>query len=1064
MNCIKYSKMMTDFLAGELSDQDKAALDAHLASCENCRKEFEQLKEVWSLTESALKADFFDDTLKSDRHQNIVSSASQPRPLESSKKSDTIKFRFLEIAASIAICVILGSILIGVYSVANRKMGSSNRDFALYCKDLAQNVEQKAAGAVSTLSSGTEASEAQADVRTKSEDLLRELDESGPGQRVTRSGPAQPQSAPAAAPAGESKHGHESMSFSNIVMKGSSWPEFPSLFSSKEEAAAAPAKKSKPSERVVAQSAPTSGPADFFKPGNEVLLYDKAADSDKDEVSRIDEVQKAPAAKAYGYRSAKKAVPAATTPSVPEPAKPAAVALGERSKDVSAGFVNGHASGYTGAASSDKKEIEKLKKEVSGLQKEYKRAMGLEEGEAPAKTGASKAFALERTSGNKSSEAGEELAVMRQEIAPSEVKIEQADTTIEVEGPAENAKSQSVNIGSTTSDVSVGVPASPSVPMSNVLAVAPSNSPLVLPGAMEGRSRGGKAVAIKKHGGSASVEAGEKKADDGLLSIEDKPAKKLKESIPLDSMETRLYPVKKEVLREIGGSNEELINYFRGKGIAFGEYCKLNYDSELGRLTICNVPDEQRKMEGIIKGLEYAYEKSKEFKNGIPFSATRQKPFSTFSIDVDTASYTMARKQLRDGIKPDPFSVRPEEFINYFDYHYRSPSNSTFAVHLEMAPSVFRPEDLTLRVGVKARDIGPDGSRASVFTILIDASGSMSRESRMDLVKKTLPLLFDQMKPDDKIAILACTHRVFNLAGYMPASEKKTISRLVEGIMPAGVADIENGLVTAYDLALKNYEPGAYNRVILITDGISNIGSKSAEKILSKVSASRNMGVTNTIVALGGEGDDKFLETVANKGDGSYVFIDNEDSAREVFVNEFAGRFREIARDVKIQVEFNPQIVNQYRQIGYQNRQLSKADFRNDKVDAGEVGAGQSVTALYELKLGKKLPQGEATIENPMAESVCIVRLRYRRTDTMDIEEKEFMLPLYEVKTSFAKASCGFRLAASVAEFAEFLRFPDVPGIANPYNVMRQIQGVLGEDYKNDGKVSELYSLIKNVK
>ncbi|MFA6568716.1 MAG: von Willebrand factor type A domain-containing protein, partial [Victivallales bacterium] len=444
----------------------------------------------------------------------------------------------------------------------------------------------------------------------------------------------------------------------------------------------------------------------------------------------------------------------------------------------------------------------------------------------------------------------------------------------------------------------------------------------------------------------------------------------------------------------------------------------------------------------------------------------KQKPYSTFSIDVDTASYTMARKLLRNGQKPESFSVRPEEFINYFDYHYRSPSNSTFAVYLESAPSVFRPENYTLRVGVKARELGPDGSRPSVFTILIDASGSMARENRLDLVKKTLPLLFDPMRPDDKVAVFTCTHRAINIVDYLPVKEKRTIIKLVEGIMPAGVADIENGLVTAYDSALRHYVSGAYNRVILVTDGISNIGTHSAEAILAKVSSARNTGITNTVIALGGDGDDKFLETIANKGDGNYVYMENEESARELFVNEFTGRFREIARDVKIQVEFNPVVVSQYRQVGYQNRQLSKADFRNDKVDAGEVGAGQSVTALYEMKLNKAFPSrnDDASIDNPINYSICIVRLRYRRADNMDVEEKEFPLAYHELKFNFDKASCGFRLAASVAEFAEFLRYPDVPGIANPENIMRQVQGVIGEDYRNDGKVAELYSLIKNVK
>ncbi|MEI6423320.1 MAG: von Willebrand factor type A domain-containing protein, partial [Lentisphaerota bacterium] len=245
--------------------------------------------------------------------------------------------------------------------------------------------------------------------------------------------------------------------------------------------------------------------------------------------------------------------------------------------------------------------------------------------------------------------------------------------------------------------------------------------------------------------------------------------------------------------------------FLKRKGANFADSAEISINKDSNTITVRGTKENLEKADELFSELRKSEDSLQEMKSGIPFIPTKQKPFSTFSIDVDTASYTMARKLLRNGQKPESFSVRPEEFINYFDYHYRSPSNSTFSVYLESAPSVFRPENYTLRVGVKARELGPDGSRPSIFTIVIDASGSMARENRMDLVKGALPLMFAQMRPDDKVAVFTCTHHTINIVNYLPVKEKRTIIKLVEGIMPAGVADIENGLVTAYDSALKHY-------------------------------------------------------------------------------------------------------------------------------------------------------------------------------------------------------------------------------------------------------------------
>lgn len=479
-----------------------------------------------------------------------------------------------------------------------------------------------------------------------------------------------------------------------------------------------------------------------------------------------------------------------------------------------------------------------------------------------------------------------------------------------------------------------------------------------------------------------------------------------------------------------------------------------------GVLSITAPPTQMDELEDIFDDLKIREEERLKVRDGIPMLDTSLKPVSTFSLDVDTASYTAARKLILDGRRPDPESVRPEEFINYFDYHYKSPEGSAvLSVQLEAAPSPFRPGDIAFRVGVQSRKLGPDAKRPSSFTVLVDSSGSMAQRNRLDLVKSSLRLFVGQLKASDTVSLISCGPEPEILLDHVPAEAAAPVERAIGRLSTGGSTDLERGIVAAYRLALKNYRPGAFNRVVVFTDGIGGLGSKSADGILGQVESARAKGVGNTIVGVGGDGDDKLLESLADKGDGQYIFLDSEEEAQEVFAGQFAAKFRELAKDVKIQVEFNPALVARYRQVGYQNRQLSKDEFRDDKVDAGELGAGQSATALYALRLAKG-KAAEELRQTPLA----TVRVRYKLPDTLEVQEREFTILPSDIKRSFADAGGNFKLACAIAEFAERLRYPDTPGIANPGAIKDVLRDVMGGVYSDDAKVKEAATLLDAVK
>ena len=403
------------------------------------------------------------------------------------------------------------------------------------------------------------------------------------------------------------------------------------------------------------------------------------------------------------------------------------------------------------------------------------------------------------------------------------------------------------------------------------------------------------------------------------------------------------------------------------------------------------------------------------FKNhGVnPFVDTEDDHLSTFAIDVDTASYTVARRFVQDGNLPDPDSIRVEEFVNYFDQDYDPPANDAFAIHIEASPSPFGYENHWLmRVGLQGQAI-PEGERKDATLVFaIDVSGSMGREDRLELVKRSLRLLVDELRPADEVGIVIYGSRGSVLLEPTDGGEKRAIMRAIDRLETAGSTFVEEGLRLAYDMAVERVRPGRITRVLLLSDGVSNVGETGSEGILKKIRKQVDQGVTLTTVGFGmGNYNDVLMERLANDGDGTYHYVDTLTEAKRLFVDDLTGTLENIAKQTKVQVDFDPDVVRSYRLLGYENRDVADEDFRNDEVDAGEVGAGHSVTALYEMKLHEGAEGDLAT-----------VYLRYEDPDNGEVTELKREFHRGELVAGFEDTSPTFQLSAVVAEYAEVLR------------------------------------------
>ena len=396
-----------------------------------------------------------------------------------------------------------------------------------------------------------------------------------------------------------------------------------------------------------------------------------------------------------------------------------------------------------------------------------------------------------------------------------------------------------------------------------------------------------------------------------------------------------------------------------------------------------------------------------------PFIDTEDDNLSTFAMDVDTASYSVSRRFVQDGNLPDPDSVRVEEFVNYFDMGYAPPGRHAFAIHMEGSPSPFGADrHWLMRIGIQGKEISDRARKDATLIFAIDVSGSMGQENRLGLVKQSLRLLVNQLGPRDEVGIVIYGSRGHVLLYPTDAGESGAILDAINRLQPGGSTYVEEGLRLAYDLAERSVQPGRITRVILLSDGVGNVGATGSEAILRQIRDEVEQGVTLTTVGFGmGNYNDVLMEELANDGDGAYYYVDNLNEARSLFVENLTGTLQNIARDAKVQVEFNPGVVQSYRLLGYENREVADQDFRNDAVDAGEVGAGHSVTAMYEVKL-----------HDGASGSVGTVRLRYEDPDTGVITELSQWLERDSLARRFEEASPSFQLAAVVAEYAEILR------------------------------------------
>ncbi|MCP5030127.1 MAG: VWA domain-containing protein [Actinomycetia bacterium] len=397
------------------------------------------------------------------------------------------------------------------------------------------------------------------------------------------------------------------------------------------------------------------------------------------------------------------------------------------------------------------------------------------------------------------------------------------------------------------------------------------------------------------------------------------------------------------------------------------------------------------------------------------FVDAQSDPLSTFALDVDTGSFTVGRRWLDEGVLPPSESVRVEEYVNAFSYDYDDRRRG-LEISVDGGPSPFDRDNILVRVGIQGAIVDEDDRESASIVFVVDTSGSMDRDDRLGLVKESLAVLVDGLNDDDTVAIVTYDSNAGTVLEPTAVRHRDEILDAIDRLDPGGSTNLEAGLRSGYDLARQAFVDGGVNRVVLASDGVANVGVTDPHELSRMIRDDADRGIQLVTVGYGmGNFNDETMEQLADEGDGFYAYIDTSDEAERFFEDELAAVLVSIAKDAKIQVEFNEDVVESYRLLGFENRGIRDSDFRDDSVDAGELGSGHQVTALYEIELQRGVDLDDR-------DEIGVVSLRWEDPESGDVEEIDEDIDLRDVEPDWNDTDDDFQLAVVVASFAELLR------------------------------------------
>lgn len=446
-----------------------------------------------------------------------------------------------------------------------------------------------------------------------------------------------------------------------------------------------------------------------------------------------------------------------------------------------------------------------------------------------------------------------------------------------------------------------------------------------------------------------------------------------------------------------------------------------------------------------------------------------EQPVSTFSVDVDTASYANLRRLLNQGSLPQHDAVRTEEIINYFSYDYPAPTKEPFSIYSEIGPSPYNADKHLLHIGVKGKSIKAESRPAANLVFLIDVSGSMNQANKIGLLKNALIMLTNQLSQQDSVAIVVYAGAAGMVLTPTKGDNKQAIIDALAKLTAGGSTNGGEGIEAAYRLAQQSFIKGGINRIMLATDGDFNVGTTNNQALKNLIQSKRKLGIDLSILGLGtGNYNDELMQQLAQNGNGNAYYIDTLNEARKVLVEELSSTLLTIAKDVKIQVEFNPQLVSEYRLIGYETRALNREDFNNDKVDAGDIGAGHTVTAIYEVSLTNSSNKANDPLRyqsnknktvKSNSDELAFLRLRYKTPAEQESQLIEVAINKKQIVNELDETSKNYQFSAAVAGFAQQLRGGTNLSTMELDNIIYLAQQGKGED--KHGYRAEFINMVK---